>query len=156
MTVQVFSFIVQSRQAFIHLLDSLTVEELNEIPAGFNNNIIWNFGHIVVSTQTLCYVRTGILEDAVAVKYNEEYKKDTKPTRFIHTEEIAELKALALSTIQNIKEDYQKGVFGPIQPFATSTYKAEMNSFEEILITTVGHDNIHFGYALAQRKLVKK
>lgn len=156
MTAQVFNFIVQSRQAFIQLVDSLSVEELNEIPAGFNNNIIWNFGHIVVTTQTLSYVRTGILKDASEVKYNEDFKKGSVPERTISAEEINELKSLAISTIQNIKEDYQKGFFGPIQPFSTSTYKAEINSFEEVLATSVGHDNIHFGYALAQSKLVKK
>ncbi|HTN19291.1 MAG TPA: DinB family protein [Pelobium sp.] len=153
---KVFNFIIQSRQAFIQLVDSLSVEELNQIPEGFNNNIIWNFGHIVVSTQTLSYVRTGILADASAVKYNDDYKKDSKPSRYINEEEIAELKSLAISTVKNIQEDYNKGVFGPIVPFATSTFKAQMNSFEEILITTVGHDNIHFGCALAYRKLIKK
>lgn len=156
MTEQVFNFIIQTRQAFIRLIDSLTVEELNHIPAGFNNNIIWNFGHIVVTTQTLSYVRTGILNDASTVQYNNDYKRDTKPTRYIGQEEINELKSLALSTVKSIQEDYNKGVFSSVQPFATSTYGVLMNTFDEILITAVGHDNIHFGYALAQRKLIKK
>ena len=77
---EIFEFIINSRQAFIQLIDSLSIEQLNKIPDGYNNNIIWNFGHIVVSTQTLCYVRTGILTDTNAVKFNEFYKKDTRPT----------------------------------------------------------------------------
>ncbi|ADY52900.1 hypothetical protein Pedsa_2352 [Pseudopedobacter saltans DSM 12145] len=156
MTEQVFNFIIQTRQAFIQLVDSLSVEELNRIPEGFNNNIIWNFGHIVVSTQTLCYVRTGIKNDASEVKYNDDYRKDTKPSRYINSDEINELKSLALSTIESIREDYKKGFFKNVQSFATSTYKVEMNSFEEVLVTTSGHDNIHLGYALAQKKLIKK
>jgi hypothetical protein len=72
---ETFKFILKSRQKFIELLDGLSIEQLNKIPTGFNNNIIWNFAHIVVSTQTLVYVRTGIKADTTWVNYNEDYKK---------------------------------------------------------------------------------
>jgi len=149
---QIFDFIINSRTAFIKLVDSLTIEQLNKIPDGYNNNIIWNFGHIVVSTQTLCYFRTGIWPDASAVKFNEFYKKDTKPTYTVMEAEVAELKAMALLSIENIKADYAKGTFTNITPFLTSTYGVQLNSIEEVLITTIGHDNVHFGYAPALKK----
>lgn len=152
MTEQVFNFIIHTRKAFIELVNSLSIEELNEIPAGFNNNIIWNFGHIVVSTQTLSYVRTGIWPDATAVQYNEDYRKGTKPIRFVPAEEVEVLKSLALSTIERIERDYQAGIFKQITPFATSTYGAEMVTYEEVLAAAYGHDNLHYGYALAQRR----
>ncbi|MDN3585891.1 DinB family protein [Pedobacter aquatilis] len=151
---QVFEFIINSRKAFIQLIDGLSNEQLNKIPEGFNNNIIWNFGHIVVSTQTLCYVRTGILENASSVKFVESYKKDTKPTYLVSTEEVAELKNIALDSIKKIEEDYANGKFISITPYSTATYGAEINSIEEVLTTTIGHDNLHLGYALALRKLV--
>ncbi|WP_293312194.1 DinB family protein [Pedobacter sp. UBA5917] len=149
---EVFNFIINSRKAFIRLIDSLTIEQLNKIPDGYNNNIIWNFGHIVVSTQTLCYVRTGILADAAAVKFNDFYKKDTKPTYTVTEEEVAELKATALASIEKIKEDYNAGKFANITPYTTATYGKQLNSIEEVLITTVGHDNVHYGYANALKK----
>jgi len=151
---QVFDFIINSRRAFIKLVDSLTIEQLNKIPNGYNNNIIWNFGHIVVSTQTLCYVRTGIRQDAISVKFNEYYKKDTKPSYTVTEEEVAELKTIALESIEKIKEDYASGKFSSITPFTTATYGVQMNSIEEILITTIGHDNVHQGYASALKKLI--
>jgi len=154
--IEVFEFIINSRKAFIHLMDGLTLEQLNEIPDGFNNNIIWNFGHIVVSTQTLCYVRTGIWADTSAVKFNDFYRKDTRPTYTVSEQEVVELKILALESIAKIKEDYANGVFLNIAPFATSTYGVEMKSIEEILITTIGHDNLHYGYAWALKKLLNK
>ncbi len=156
MTEKIFNFTIQARKAFIQLIESLTTDELNQIPEGFRNNIVWNFGHIVVTTPVLCYVRTGIWENASAIKYLNDFKKDSIPSRNINEEEIAELKALAISTIETMREDYSKGVFGDTKPFATGTYGAEMNSIEEVLITSVGHDNIHLGYALAQRKLIRK
>ncbi|WP_316735976.1 DinB family protein [Pedobacter aquatilis] len=151
---QAFEFIINSRKAFIQLIDGLTIEQLNKIPDGFNNNIIWNFGHIVVSTQTLCYVRTGILEDASSVKFVDSYKKDTKPTYIVSAEEVAELKSIALGSIKKIEEDYEHGVFANITPYSTVTYGVQLNTIEEVLTTTIGHDNLHFGYALALRKLV--
>lgn len=149
---EVFEFIINSRKAFIQLVDGLTIEQLNKIPDGYNNNIIWNFGHVVVSTQTLCYVRTGILADASSIKFNEFYRKDTRPTYTVTAEEVLELKALALESIEQIKDDYTSGVLASINPFSTSTYGVEMKSIEEVLITTVGHDNVHYGYAWALKK----
>jgi len=151
---EIFEFIINSRKAFIQLVDGLTIEQLNKIPEGYNNNIIWNFGHIVVSTQTLCYVRTGILADANSVKFNEYYKKDTRPGYNVTEQEVAELKALALESIEKIKEDYANGVFADITPFSTSTYGVEMKSIEEVLITTIGHDNVHYGYAWSLKKAI--
>jgi hypothetical protein len=151
---QIFEFIINTRTAFIRLVDSLTVEQLNKIPDGYNNNIIWNFGHIVVSTQTLSYFRTGIWPDANAVKFNDYYKKDTKPTYTVSAEEITELKAIAIESIEKIKEDYANGLFSNITPFVTATYGVQLNSIEEVLITTIGHDNVHYGYASALKKKV--
>lgn len=154
--INTFNFIRQSRTAFIALIDSLSLEELNQIPEGFNNNIIWNFGHIVVSTQTLCYVRTGIRESADFVEYLTTYQKGAKPSYTVTQEEVDKLKELALSTIATIEADYNKGVFSTIQPYDTSTYGAMLKSFEEVVLTTMGHDNLHFGYAMAQRRTIKK
>ncbi|MGY3054957.1 hypothetical protein ACVWYG_003166 [Pedobacter sp. UYEF25] len=151
---EIFEFIVSTRSSFIRLIDSLTDEQLNKIPAGCSNNIIWNFGHIVVTTELLCYVRTGVLKDASSIKYSEFYKKDTRPTYTVSAEEIAELKTMALTSIEKIKEDYANGAFSAMVPFATATYGAVMNNPEELLITTVGHDNMHLGYALAIKKLL--
>ena len=151
-----FKFIIDARKAFIALVDGLTIEELNQVPAGFNNNIAWNFGHIVVSTQTLCYVRTGLKPDATDVKFVQAYKKDTKPTYPISMEEIEELKNIAISSIEKIQSDYRNGVFEKITPYSTGTYGSTLSTFEEVLITTIGHDNLHFGYAQAQRRAIKK
>ncbi|SFS99282.1 DinB family protein [Sphingobacterium wenxiniae] len=151
---EIFKFIIDSRKAFIQLLEELTLDELNKIPEGFNNNIIWNFGHIVVSTQTLCYARTGINTDTSAIRYLEAYKKGSKPTYFVTAEEAAELKALAISTIEKIEDDYNKGIFATIQPYDTATYGSLLNSFADVLVTTSGHDNLHLGYAIAQRRII--
>jgi hypothetical protein len=65
------------------------------------------------------------------------------------------LKALAIQSIDQIEADYRAGVFDRIKPFETSTYYAEMDDIAEVLAMTSGHDNLHLGYALAQRRIIK-
>lgn len=152
---EIFKFMTDSRRSFIDTINGLCLEELNEVPQGYNNNIIWNFGHIIVSTPLLCYVRTGIWEDGQAIKYVNKYKKGTKPNELIGVSELEELKARALSSVEQLKKDYQEGVFTSMQPFNTSTYQSSLYTMEDVLITCVGHDNLHYGYAKAIIKSIK-
>lgn len=153
---KVFKFIIDARKAFIKEIESLSLEQLNEIPEGFNNNIIWNFGHIIVTTPILCYVRTGIWEDNSKIKFASAYSKGTKPTYFVSQEEVDELKQLAISSIENIEADYKAGKLDKIISFETSTFGAILNSIEEVIITTSGHDNTHWGYITAQKRIINK
>lgn len=150
-----FNFIIQSRKAFISLMEGMTLAELNSIPEGFNNNVIWNFGHIVVSTQGLCYLRTGVITDPSFVKYASAYAKGTKPTSSVTQSEVDDLKTLAIQSIEKLKDDYHSGLFKEITPFATDTYKETLGTIEEVITLTAGHDNLHYGYAIAQKRAIK-
>src|SRR5690606_4940865 len=152
---EIFNVIIDSRKAFNRVWDELTLDELNRIPEEYNNNIIRNLGHNVVSTQTLSSLRTGTTTDAAWVKYLDAYKKGSKPQYTVSAEEVADLKVLAISTIEKIEADYNKGTFATIQPYDTATYGSILNSFADVLITTSGHDNLHLGYAIAQRRIIK-
>ena len=46
--------LIAYRKTSLKVLSGLSMVALNTIPPGFNNNLIWNFGHVVVSQQTLC------------------------------------------------------------------------------------------------------
>lgn len=151
----VFKFIIDSRKAFAQFVAELSIDELNQVPDGFNNNIIWNFGHIVVSTPLLCYVRTGIWPDTTGIKYVDAYKKGTKPTYEVSAAEFADLKGLAVSTIHTLEEDYKNGLFEQMEPFSTATFGTVIHTIDELLATTAGHDNIHYGYAIALRRVIK-
>ena len=40
----------KSRKLTLKVIEGLTIEQLNKIPTGFSNNIIWNFCHV-----SLCF-----------------------------------------------------------------------------------------------------
>ena len=44
-----------NRNLYLEFFDKYTLEQLNKIPAGFSNNLIWNIGHIIVAQQGLIY-----------------------------------------------------------------------------------------------------
>ncbi|HWK98382.1 MAG TPA: DinB family protein [Parapedobacter sp.] len=153
MITTVFEYIRQTRITFTQLIAGLSIDEINTIPEGFRNNIGWNFGHIVVSTQGLCYRRTNVSPDR-EIPFLASYAKGTVPTNWIGTEELTLLKSQALETILQIEQDYKNGVFATITPYATATYGLEMNTIEEVLTVTLAHDNLHLGYATALSKAV--
>lgn len=155
MELHALKHIIRTRELFIELLEGLTLEDINQIPAGFRNNIGWNFGHIVVSTQGLCYRRTNLLPDR-EIPFDAYYAKGTKPENWISAAEINTLKLQAIASVQQIEQDYNNGVFSRITPFATSTYGIEMDTIEEVLTMTLAHDNLHLGYANALKKVINE
>ena len=51
-----FKSIKRSREIYASYIENYTLEQLNHIPEGLRNNLIWNIGHIIVSQQRLAYL----------------------------------------------------------------------------------------------------
>jgi len=147
-----FDVIDKTRTNFLNLINSLSIEQLNKIPAGFNNNIAWNFGHVIVSQQTLCYVRAG-LEPRIENSWFEKYAKGTKPESFIDAEEIDVLKKYLFSLIDDLRNDMADNKFGGYQKVMTA-FGVELTCVEDTIPYFAMHDGLHLGYSLAMRKLV--
>ena len=45
----------KNRKIFESFIDRLTLEQLNKVPQGFKNNVIWNIVHCIVTQQLLVY-----------------------------------------------------------------------------------------------------
>ena len=69
------------------------MEQLNKVPEGFSNNLIWNIGHIVVVQQMLVYKLSG-LNMMISDEMVEKYKKGTRPEEPVGQTEIDEIKKL--------------------------------------------------------------
>ena len=149
---KIFEIVTTTRNNFLKLVDSLTIEQLNKIPEGYNNNIAWHFGHIIVSQQTLCYVRAGLTEK-MPMELIGKYKIGTKPEGFIDAAEIETLKGYLLSLIDVLKKDLNDNAFQAYQPIKTSV-GLDFNSIEEVIPYFMQHDSLHFGYASAMKKIV--
>src|SRR6187402_426126 len=94
-----------SRTMVSKILENHTLEQLNKIPDGFSNNLIWNIAHIIVTQQLLVYKLSG-LPVMVSDEMIEKYKKGTKPEQDATQAEVDEIKSLLFATIEKTKEDY--------------------------------------------------
>lgn len=149
------AYLRRSRAIFLQMVEELSLDELNALPEGFNNNIIWNMGHILVSTLGLCYIRSQVTP-ALALPFPGRFAKGTRPTVNATLEEVQEIKKLLVTSLDQIEADIRSGVFENWQTCSTDTYQVPMDSVENTLICCVAHENLHLGIARAQKAVLKQ
>ena len=151
---KIFEVIRASRKALLSLFEDLSTEQMNKIPAGFNNNLAWQMGHLVVSQQILCYKlsNNNLVIDPSLV---DKYKNGSKPESFISAEEISQLKAYLLDTIDQLEKDLATDKFEKYTPYTISTYKGyRLEKIEDAIKFIVSHGGLHYGCSLMMKKFV--
>jgi len=143
----------KTRVNFLNVIADLTTEQLNEIPPGFNNNIIWNLGHLLATQQSLCYLKAG-LKMTINEQYFLNYKPETKPNGFVESTEVEKIKALFISAIGHLESDYNKNVFTSYIPW-TNRYGIEITNIDDAIAFVLFHEGIHLGYVMALKRLLK-
>lgn len=140
------------RKLILDTISGLTIDQVNKIPEGFNNNIIWNLGHMIASQQGLCYRRSG-LPLRVSDDFFKTYVSGSKPERFITEAEYEELKRLFFSTLEDLEADYDAHKFTSYEGMNTR-YNVQVGNIDEAIGFLPFHDGLHIGYIMSLRKLV--
>lgn len=142
-----------TRQKFVGFLEHLNVDQLADVPYGFNNNIWWNIVHVLVTQQLLCYYLSGN-DMLVDMHWVEKFKKGTKPNGALPMRyEIDEIKNLLISTQQQLMTDYKSGKFTQYQVYPSS-YGYTMQNIDDAILFNNMHETMHLGTVLAMKKLV--
>ncbi len=141
-----------TQQNLVKVLDSVSEEQFNKVPTGYNNNLIWNFAHILASFQALCYSRAGI-PARLDENFVNSYKIGTKPETHVSLEQYLDIKEQSEWMLEKFKEDYATGVFNNFQPYSTS-FGFAISSVDIALEYVTMHHGLHLGYAMAIKKLV--
>lgn len=149
-----FEVLQNTRTFFKNFIETNSFEDLNKIPNGFNNNIIWNIGHIVVTEQLLVYKLSG-LPSMVSDALIEKYRKGTKPSGNATQQEVEEIKTLLFSTINKTAEDYKNQTFKNFTPYTVSTTGNTLNTIDEALQFILFHEGMHLGYVMALLRAIK-
>jgi hypothetical protein len=139
-----------TRQNVINILNNYSEDELNQIPEGYNNNLIWHLGHVIATQQLLCYGLSDV-DLAVSRELVDKYRKGTKPESHVSSEEIELLKSLAISSLDAFSQDLNLGKFSDFRSYSTS-YGVSLNSLDEAVKFIVAHDALHFGYVMSMRR----
>lgn len=141
-----------SRKIVSQFLDSYPLEQLNKIPDGFKNNLIWNIAHIVVTQQLLVYKFSG-LPMMVSDELVQKYMKGTKPELDATQADVEEIKTLLTKTIDQTEEDYDNGIFKNYQEYPTSTGFV-LRNVEDAMVFNNFHEGLHIGIMMSLRKLI--
>ena len=150
---QLFDVSTTSRNMVSKFLSGYSLDQLNVIPEGLNNNLIWNIGHIIVSQQLLVYKLSG-LPMMISDELVEKYKKGTKPEHPATQAEVEELKALLFSTIQQTKLDYDAKLFQNYHDYTTSTGNHVLKNAEDAMAFSNFHEGLHLGIMTIIRKFL--
>jgi len=143
-----------ARKFFLSIINELTIEELNQIPTGFNNNIIWNMAHLIAAQQGLCYLRSD-LKLAVDEKYFTLYKSGTRPEGFIDTNEANTIKEIFITSIDKFQTDYTNNLFVIYTPLVTR-YGIALNTIEDAINFLPFHEGLHFGCVNVLNTIITK
>ena len=146
--------ILATRKLFIKLIENLSIEQLNNVPEGFNNNIIWNFAHVVVTQQIICYKLSG-LPLKIDEKYQPLYSKGTKPEGFADENEVAFFKQQAITLMDELVADLGRNLFRNFKPYTTS-FNVELTNIGDAVKFIIMHEGLHLGYAMALKRVMSK
>ena len=143
------------RRFLLGQIASLTTTQLNKIPAGYNNNVIWHIAHLTSAVQSLCYVRAG-QPIAIEEKYFTPFLPGTRPEQLIDTAEVEIIKRLFSSSIDTLQVDIERGLFTAYSPSEriASVYGVAVATIEDALDFVLYHEGFHTGYIIAIKHLV--
>ena len=148
--------IIKGARSYItNLIEEFSVEQLNEIPAGFHNNLLWNFGHIISVQQGLCYLSSDE-QPIVELDLITKYKSGSKPEGIVDVEEYDKLKGYLFTTIDRLAEDKEKGLFKNYIGFGLKSYAdVRVENIDDAIKFVAFHDGLHVGYMMALKRVLK-
>ncbi|MFD0749798.1 DinB family protein [Mucilaginibacter calamicampi] len=147
-------FIRKARLAMTNITKELSIAQLNEIPAGFNNNIAWNMAHLIATQQIVCYRRAGI-DTVVDAEFVDTYAPGTRPERFITEEEVLRIVELFSTSLDRYELDMHAGLFNNYTAWTTRA-GVDVNNINDADAFLPYHEGMHVGYIMALKKLVSK
>lgn len=147
-----FAITRTSRKIIAQFLDNYSLEQLNKVPTGFSNNLIWNIAHIVVVQQMLVYNLSG-LPMMVSQEMVDAYKRGTKPEREVTQTEVDEIRELLTTTIDQAEKDFAESIFKNYSEFTTMT-GFNLKTAEDAMAFNYYHEAVHTGVMMGIRKFI--
>ncbi|UOQ95663.1 DinB family protein [Halobacillus shinanisalinarum] len=131
----------------LEVVENTTVEEAEIIPAGFNNNIQWNLGHVYLDQymwiQAITRESTNVPEE-----FNSWFGFGTNPADFDdNTPSFEKLKKLLSEQPREIQNTYSDKLELEFPPTEMG-----MHTIEQVLVRTIFHEGMHIQTLLDLKK----
>lgn len=141
-----------ARNITLSIVDAISEEAADVIPAGYNNNIRWNLGHILVSQDVFMY---GPQCPHMPESYPALFNMGSKPADWQ-----GDIPSLAVLTAQfreqsaRIKEDFAHRLNEELpQPFPLGN-TGTIYTFGEAFLFSIYHESMHVSAIKALRKAI--
>ena len=145
-----------ARQFMLNLINGMPIEKVNEIPERFNNNLAWNFGHVIANQQILCYRNAGV-KPVIEDKIIDKYKTGTRPESFIDDKEFKLLMQYLVITIDQFEEDASTDTFDNYNALDFKSYPGlRVENIRDAAKFVSFHDGLHVGYSMALKRVLQK
>jgi hypothetical protein len=96
--IQYLNILEADRLQLLRQTGQLTEDQYNEIPSGFNNNIIWNMGHLIATSENLLYKNTSFqrpIHEFDIIRF----KRGAKPEAFVREHEILLIREALITAV---------------------------------------------------------
>jgi len=141
-----------TRANILQLLSKFSLDQINMIPAGFNNNLAWNAGHCWVTQKLLTYglsgKDTGLSADLIAA-----YRKGSAPSAPLSAGAWAEIIDGLSTSVDELKADLKSSSWADHNPYTTS-YGVTIGHVRKGVRFNNTHEGMHYGVMLALSKVV--
>jgi hypothetical protein len=142
----------QIRRQLAGLMKSLSEEQMLFIPDGFDNNIAWNFGHIVYVQESLIYRLAGA-PTLTNETHRALFDMGTSPADWQATPDVGAIRELLKQSGMKLRSDYEAGAFADFKAYQTST-GFSIATVEESIAFVNFHEGLHLGAILSIRNLL--
>lgn len=149
----VFKAANSTRRTIAFLLSRLTVDQINTIPKGANNNILWNAAHIISVQQLIVNRRAGAAYTE-SKELTALYKPGTLPTVIADRAYIDMVSERLVASGVEMEKNYHSGMFDTYEPFTTRT-KMELASAADAITFELFHVGLHLGYIMSYMNMMK-
>ncbi|MFK8045126.1 MAG: DinB family protein [Crocinitomicaceae bacterium] len=138
------------RKTCLKLIANVPHEQLVKIPQGFNNSIMWNVAHLLVTQQLLNYKLSG-LPLHISDKLVSDFGKGSAARNDYSVESWQDILLLFLEMPRKLKSDYESGLFKNFKEYPTS-FGVTLNTIEDSIAFNGIHEGLHIGYIMALKR----
>ena len=153
--ISVAKTVKNSREQVYQLVGGLTDEQWLMIPAGHDNNIAWNVGHLIWAQLGLTYGRTNLEMPIDREPYIPLYGIGTSPADWDGDPDPSELLETFMQMADRTIEDAKASVFDDAKftPWQTGG-GAKFETLLDMMVYNTAHEGEHRGMIMALKNLV--
>jgi len=151
-TQKAINLLRATRKNIQGIYNNYNFDQLNSVPAGFNNNLLWNAGHVIVTMELLTYGLAGLPLPSDKEFIN-RYRKGSKPEPPCPHGDYGLIGEGLGESVDRLVSDLETLDFSNFKAYPTS-YGVTLTSIEDALAFNNMHEAMHLGTMLALKKLV--